>query len=146
FYKGMEEMDLFERIRRTETRREFLVRSAQGLGMTALACLLNGGKIISSGTAAGLDNWRGVIHPPHFVPKARRIIYLYMAGGPSHLETFDYKPKLVEMDGKPMPESLTRGKQMSTMTSGQRLVVMRPQYAFERFGESGQEICTLFPH
>jgi len=114
--------------------------------MTALACLLNGGKIISSGTAAGLDNWRGVIHPPHFVPKARRIIYLYMAGGPSHLETFDYKPKLVEMDGKPMPESLTRGKQMSTMTSGQRLVVMRPQYAFERFGESGQEICTLFPH
>ena len=51
----------------------------------------------------------GAINPRHFAPKAKRVIYLYMAGGPSHLETLDYKPKLAEMSGKPMPESFTKG-------------------------------------
>ena len=52
---------------------------------------------------------RGVVNPLHFAPKAKRVIFLYQAGGPSHLETFDYKPKLAEMHGKPMPESFTKG-------------------------------------
>ena len=68
-----------------------------------------------------------------------------MAGGPSHLETFDYKPKLAEMHGKPMPESFTKGQQIAQL-QGKKLICFGPQYKFEKFGKSGQEICELFPH
>jgi hypothetical protein len=68
-----------------------------------------------------------------------------MAGGPSHLETFDYKPKLAAMDGQPMPESFTRGQPIAQLQNS-KLVCMGPQFEFERYGESGQQICTLFPH
>jgi hypothetical protein len=78
-------------------------------------------------------------------PKAKRVIYLCMAGGPSHLETFDYKPKLAEMSGKPMPESFTKGQPIAQL-QGKRLLCMEPQYSFQKVGRSGQEISTLFPH
>ena len=78
-------------------------------------------------------------------PKAKRVIFLYQAGGPSHLETFDYKPKLRAMDGKPMPESLTKGQQIAQL-QGRQLVCFGPQHEFKKFGKSGQEICELFPH
>ena len=68
-----------------------------------------------------------------------------MAGGPSHLETFDYKPKLAEMHGKPMPESFTKGQPIAQL-QGQQLNCFGPQYGFKKFGKSGQEICELFPH
>jgi hypothetical protein len=68
------------------------------------------------------------------------VIFLYQAGGPSHLETLDYKPKLAEMHGKPMPESFTRGQQIAQLQN-QRLVCFGPQFKFKRFGKSGQEIC-----
>src|SRR5436189_3287866 len=68
-----------------------------------------------------------------------------MAGGPSHLETFDYKPKLAEMHGKPMPESLTKGKQIAQL-QGKELLCYGPQLKFKRFGKSGAEICELFRH
>src|SRR5436309_1211151 len=86
------------------TRRAFLGRSSAGMGMLALASLLDPGLL-----RAG-DRWRGVLGPLHHAPKAKRVIYLYMAGGPSHLETFDPKPQLGRMHGKPMPESFTRGQ------------------------------------
>ena len=146
-------MDLLNKLARQETRREFLGRSAQGIGCMALASLLGGGATgggaeetsASRGGAAKQEPWKGVVNPRHVVPSAKRIIYLYMAGGPSHMESFDYKPKLAEMHGQPMPESLTKGDQMSTMTSGQKLSVMGPQYSFDKYGESGQEISELFP-
>ena len=78
-------------------------------------------------------------------PKAKRVIYLYQAGGPSHLETFDYKPKLAEMHGKPMPESFTKGQQIAQL-QGQKLTCFGPQHGFKKYGKSGQEICELFPH
>ena len=71
------------------------------------------------------------------------MIYLYQAGGPSHLETFDYKPKLAEMDSKPMPESFTKGQQIAQL-QGRPLVCFGPQHQFKKFGQSGQEICNLF--
>ncbi|MGH9338343.1 MAG: DUF1501 domain-containing protein [Acidobacteriota bacterium] len=135
------------RLKLKETRREFLVRSAQGMGSLALASLLNGNGLIGRDSGPlKTDEWGGVVNPLHHLPRAKRIIYLYMAGGPSHLETFDYKPELQKRHGGSMPESLTKGQQMSTMTSGQRLKVMSPLYPFEKFGKSGQEICTLFPY
>ncbi len=72
------------------------------------------------------------------------MIYLYQAGGPTHLDTFDYKPKLAEMAGKPMPESFTKGQPIAQL-QGAKLVCFPPQFKFKRFGSSGQEICELFP-
>ena len=86
-----------------------------------------------------------MINPLHFPAKAKRVIFLYQAGGPSHLETFDYKPKLADMNGQPMPESLTKGQQIAQL-QGKPLTCFGPQHGFHKFGKSGQEICELFPH
>lgn len=129
------------------TRRIFLRRGAGSLGAMALASLLNPSRARAEekpGGAAKADRWRGVVNPPHFPPKAKRIIWLYQAGGPSHFETFDYKPKLAEMNGKPMPESFTKGQPIAQL-QGQKLNCFGPQYAFRKFGASGQDICELFP-
>jgi hypothetical protein len=90
--------------------------------------------------------WAGVVSPHHLVPRAKRIIYLYQAGAPSHIDLLDYKPKLGAMHGQKMPDSLTHGQQMTTMTSGQRLTILRPQYPFQRYGQSGQRMSTLLPN
>jgi hypothetical protein len=121
------------------TRRAFLGRTANGLGAVALGSLF-----AKNGLAAEPDKWGGAIHPLPFAPKAKRVIYLSMAGGPSHLETFDPKPKLAEMDGEPMPESLTKGQQIAQL-QGNVLKCYGPQHKFQRFGKSGIEICELFP-
>ena len=126
-----------------ESRRAFLGRTAGGIGVAALAALLN--PVESLRAAAEPPASRGVINPLHFVPKAKRVIWLYQAGGPTHLETFDYKPKLAEMDGKPMPESFTKGQPIAQL-QGAELKCFAPQYGFRKFGQSGQEICELFPH
>ena len=131
-------------LRLDETRREFLVRSAQGLGTMAFASLLASNKLTAGPGSTGA--WTGAVNPLHFVPRAKRIIYLYQAGGPSHVDVLDYKPRLEAMHGRKMPESLTRGQQMTTMTSGQRLTILRPHSPFAHFGESGQQISTLLPH
>ena len=85
-----------------------------------------------------------MVNPLHFAPKAKRVIYLYMAGGPSHLETFDYRPKLVAMHGKPMPESFTRGQPIAQL-QGQKLNCFGPQHKFKKYGKNGQEISEIFP-
>jgi uncharacterized protein DUF1501 len=85
------------------------------------------------------------VNPLHHPAKAKRVIFLYQAGGPSHLETFDYKPKLAEMHGKPMPESMTKGQQIAQL-QGRPLICYGPQHGFQKFGKSGQEMCSLFPH
>jgi hypothetical protein len=128
---------------REMSRRTFLGRGAAGLGMVALNSLL-GPRLAASGQAVA-PTPRGVVNPLHFPAKAKRVIYLYQAGGPSQLETFDYKPKLAEMNGTPMPESLTRGQQIAQL-QGQRLTCFGPTHGFKRFGQSGQLVCELFPH
>jgi hypothetical protein len=125
------------------TRRVFLGRAAQGLGSLALASLLKPG-LLEAASPAAEDRWTGVVNPAHFPPRAKRVIWMTMAGGPSHLETFDPKPKLAEMHGKPMPESFTRGKQIAQL-QGQKLVCYGPQLKFRNFGKSPAEICELFP-
>ena len=88
---------------------------------------------------------RGAINPLHHPAKAKRVIYLYQAGGPSHLETFDYKPKLAAMNGQPMPESMTKGQQLAQLQR-QKLMCYGPQFPFRKFGKSGQEMAEIFPH
>jgi uncharacterized protein DUF1501 len=127
---------------REMSRRTFLGSGAAGLGVVALNSLL--GPRLMAAQAANLQS-KGVVNPLDFPPKAKRVIFLYQAGGPSHLETFDYKPKLAEMSGRPMPESLTRGQQIAQL-QGQKLTCMGPTHAFKPFGQSGQMICELFPH
>jgi hypothetical protein len=114
-------------------RRTFLRNGLSGLGMVALNQLF--AQTAVQKPASGL----------HFPAKAKRVIFLYQAGGPSHLETFDNKPKLREMNAKPMPESFTKGQQIAQL-QGRELRCYGPQYDFRKFGKSGQEICELFPH
>jgi hypothetical protein len=88
---------------------------------------------------------RGIINPLPLPQKAKRVIWLTMAGGPSHLETFDYKPKLAEMDGNPMPDSMTKGQQLAQL-QGQKLVCFGPQFKFQKYGKCGAQITEMFPH
>src|SRR5207244_539220 len=125
------------------SRRTLLGCGAAGLGVVALNSLL-GPRLMAAAQAANLQS-NGVVSPLDFPPKAKRVIFLYQAGGPSHLETFDYKPKLAEMNGTPMPESMTKGQQIAQL-QGQKLVCFAPTHEFKRFGQSGQMLCDLFPH
>jgi hypothetical protein len=125
------------------TRRSLLRNSTYGLGAAALASLLD-----RPAAAASLQPalYPGLVNPRHVAPKAKRVIHLCMAGGPSHLETLDHKPKLAEMTGQPMPESLTKGQPIAQLQGNAALKCLGPQWAFKKFGKSGQEICELFPH
>ena len=120
-----------------ENRRKFLGRSSQGLGTVALAAML--GPSVLNGADVG--NSLGAASLPQ---KAKRVIWLSMAGGPSQFETFDYKPKLAKMSGQPMPESFTKGQQLAQL-QGQQLLCLGPQFPFSRFGKCQTEISTLFP-
>lgn len=117
-------------------RRTFLGRSGVGIGAAALAGLSQ--SYAASGTAkqeSGL----------HFPAKAKRVIFLCMAGGPSHLETFDYKPTLDELSGELMPESFTKGQPIAQL-QGQELRVQGHLTKFKQYGQSGQYISDYLPH
>jgi len=107
------------------TRRAFLSRTGSGFGSMALASLLAPRLLRAA-------------------PRAKRVIHLYQAGGPSHLELFDYKPKLAAMHGEPMPESATKGQPIAQL-QGRELRCFAPQHPFERFGSSGLHMTTLLP-
>ncbi|MHC5537496.1 DUF1501 domain-containing protein, partial [Singulisphaera rosea] len=124
------------------TRRSFFGRASTGIGSLALASLLNP-RLLEAGSNK-VERWTGVVDPLHHAPRAKRIIYLYMAGGPSHLETLDYKPKLAKMHGEPMPESYTKGMPIAQL-QGAKLSCFAPQHAFRKFGQSQQEISEVFP-
>jgi hypothetical protein len=100
------------------SRRTFLGRTSAGLGALTLASLLNPRLLRAADGQSGggkIDRWPGVLNPSHWRPRVKRVIHLYMAGGPSHLDTFDYKPKLAEMHGQPMPESFTKGQPIAQL-------------------------------
>ena len=126
------------------SRRTFLGKAAYGLGGIALASLLNPRLVGATDAMQASERWTGVIHSPHFPVRAKRIIHLYMAGGPSHLETFDSKPELKKIDGKPFPDSFTKGQQLAQL-QGATLNARGPAVDFKKFGNSGQEISVLFP-
>ena len=119
---------------RFANRRTFL---QGGLGAIALTSLLNE---VGSGQNTDPATPFSTRQPP----KAKRVIFLTMAGGPSHLETFDYKPELKRMDGKPMPESYTTGQPIAQL-QGQRLKCQGPLTRFKKHGQNGQEISDFLP-
>ena len=117
-------------------RRSFIGNTGRGLGAVALASLLG---------RAGLSAAPGVLSKLPLPQKAKRVIWLTMAGGPSQLELFDHKPKLAEMDGKGMPESFTKGQQLAQL-QGQKLICQGPQFKFSKHGKNGTELSELLPH
>ncbi len=124
-------------------RRTFLGQGVSMLGSLALNSLLS--RVAFAAEAQQNMTSKGVVNPLHHPAKAKRVIFLYQAGGPSHLETFDNKPKLRQLNGEPMPDSFTKGQQIAQL-QGSKLVCFGPQYNFKRFGKSGQEMSELFPH
>jgi hypothetical protein len=119
-------------------RRAFLKQSAYGLGGIALGSLFGGGARAAELTSCG------VITKPHFPIRARRIIHLCMAGGPSHVDTFDPKPMLQQMHGQPFPSSLTHGQQLAQLQNT-TLKVLGSGAKFKKWGQSGQEFTEHFP-
>lgn len=134
-------------------RRTFLRRTGLSVGAMALSSLMDQkvgtaydspGNDSHSGPTSSGGGWEGVVQPLHLPQRAKRVIWLYMAGGMSHLDTFDYKPKLAEMDGQGMPESVTAGQQIAQL-QGKKLVCFAPQHPFQKWGQSGHEISTIWP-
>lgn len=132
------------------TRRHFFGRSARGLGTVALASLLQRTLFAapeSSPPGSGTPTFapKGILHPLHIAPRAKRVIYLFQSGAPSQLDLYDYKPKLIELNGKPMPESYTKGQRIAQL-AGQKLTCVGTKFRFTRHGQSGAEISELLPH
>jgi hypothetical protein len=117
-------------------RRSFIGNTSRGLGAVALASLLG---------RTGAEAAPGVLSKLPLPQKARRVIWLTMAGGPSQLELFDPKPKLAEMDGQGMPESFTKGQQLAQL-QGQKLICQGPQFKFAKHGRNGTDLSELLPH
>lgn len=138
-------MNLFREAELIETRRHFFGRSATGIGTAALASLLDPtlgaapqAKSAVTGQLPGL---------PHFAPKAKRVIYLFMSGAPSQLDTWDYKPKMNEWYDKDLPDSIRNGQRITTMTSGQKRFPIAPSiFKFDQHGKQGAWISELLPH
>jgi hypothetical protein len=126
------------------TRRQLFGRGSKGIGVMALASLLNPQLF-----AADERNPKtgGLADLPHFAPKAKRVIFLHQSGAPSQIELFDYKPKLAEMAGNELPDSVRKGQRITGMTSGQNSLPVAPSiYKFERYGKNGTWVSELLPH
>jgi hypothetical protein len=142
---------LFEEARkevlRQHTRRHFLKESAMGLGALALGSLLNSCGRNSSQHASNIlfDPVNPLApRPPMFPGKAKSVIYLHMAGAPSQLELFDYKPDLVKLDGQDCPQSLMEGKRFAFIRG--KATLLGPQATFAPHGESGLWVSNYLPH
>src|SRR5438876_200518 len=124
------------------TRRWFFKECGVGLGAIALSSLLSE----SSASGAGKIIGTNPLAPkkPHFAPKAKRVIFLFMAGAPSHLEMFDYKPELAKWDGKLPPSELLKGYRAAFINPNSKL--LGPKYKFARHGKCGAELSELLPH
>ncbi len=129
------------------TRRQLFGLGAKGIGLAALSALLN-----QDGYAAQEPNARdaktgGLIGVPHHTPKIKRIIYLHQSGGPSQLDTFDYKPALEKLHGSELPDSIRNGQRITGMTSGQSTFpCAKSIFQFKQHGQSGAWVSELLPH
>ena len=127
------------------TRRQFLWEVGAGFGSVALAGMLGDDGFLGTQAHAadGVSAWQNPLAPkkPHFTPKAKSIIFLYMYGGPSHIDTFDYKPKMKGMDNKTV-EVKTHGR------GGHKNVgrIVEPRWDFKQYGQCGKWVSDLFPH
>lgn len=125
------------------TRRHFFSRCGIGVGSMALASLM-----AEQSAAANDDQADRVLapRPPHFPPRAKHIIFLFMAGGPTQLETFEYKPQLNQLSGQPIPDSFVAGKRFAFMDSSHRNDLLGCQRKFSQHGQNGTWVSDLLPH
>jgi hypothetical protein len=130
-------------INRAMTRRQFFGRSARGIGTVALASLLNPQLLANVNDPL---RTKGALPRLHFAPKAKRVIYLFQSGAPSHLDLFDPKPKLKELTKTELPNSIRMGQRITGMTSGQKqLLVVGSPFKYAAHGKSGMQISELLP-
>ena len=127
------------------SRRDFLKKSSLGFGSIALSSLLGSKFSSAQNMIPQINHVSG--RTPHFVPKAKRVIYLFQSGGPSQIETYDYKPELSKWHGKEIPESLKQTQRNSGMVEGQSSYpLVKSIYDFKQYGQSGAWVSELFPH
>src|SRR5258708_24418817 len=134
-------MNLHQEYLKYRTRRQFFKDCTVGVGSLGLASLLN-----ERFFAADAPKPEDALAPkkPHFTAKAKSIIYLHMAGAPSTLDLFDYKPKLIELNGKPCPDFYIRGQQFAFIKGTPKL--LGTPHKFTKHGNSGQEMSSIIPH
>lgn len=137
-------MSPIHELARLQTRRHFFGRTATGIGAAALASLLN--PVAGATPITGISR-AGTLTAPHFAPKAKRIIYLFMSGGPSHIDLFDHKPRLQELHGSELPASIRMGQRVTGMTAGQKAFpCVAPMFRFAQHGQTGTWLSELLPH
>ena len=120
-------------------RRKFLNIGARGMGAMGLASLAQPGMLNAAG--------RGAMGEPHFKPKAKRVIYLFFSGGPSHIDMYDYKPAMRKIHGIELPDSIRNGQRITGMTSGQKsFPCVAPMFEFKQYGQSGGYFSEILPN
>ena len=120
-------------------RRKFLNIGARGMGAMGLASLAQPGMLNAAG--------RGAMGEPHFKPKAKRVIYLFFSGGPSHIDMYDYKPAMRKIHGIELPDSIRNGQRITGMTSGQKsFPCVAPMFEFNQHGQSGGYFSEILPN
>jgi hypothetical protein len=131
------------------TRRQLFGLSAKGIGIAALSSLLkDSGLAFPAGDESNRDpKTGGLVGLPHYSPKVKRVIFLHQSGGPSQIETFDYKPSLAKLHGSELPDSIRRGQRITGMTSGQSTFpCVKSLFPFSQHGKSGIWVSELLPH
>jgi hypothetical protein len=142
-------MNLHQKYSELVTRRHFLRRCQMGIGATALASLMGKDLLAASGAAPSATSTAAVtnplaLKPPMFAPKAKSIIYLHMSGGPPQHDMFDYKPKLVQLNGTPCPKEFTKGERFPFIKGEPKL--LGTPHKFKQYGRSGAWVSEILPH
>ena len=149
-YKSIMNKDI-KRIQQQIDRREFLTKTSLGLGTMALGNLLGMPSLFGNSSAPmnpplvnGIGGLPGL---PHFQPKAKRIVYLFMSGGPSQMDLYDYKPNLEKLHGQDLPDSVRQGQRLTGMSAGQSTIpIAASPFKFQQYGKSGTWVSELMPH
>ena len=133
----------------TSSRRQFLNQMGTGFGAVALSALWRMDARAASKPAVELDPLNPfAARPPHFAPRAKSVIFLFMVGGPSHVDTFDYKPELQKLNGKPVPDSIRKAvnaTKFANVFHGCKDELMGSPYKFSQHGQSGLWVSELYP-
>ena len=143
----------FNRLNQKLDRRHFLTKTSLGLGALAVGSLIRQSAAVwllrpkPPMSLAG-DTQEAMLKAlPHFAPKAKRVVYLFMSGGPSQFETFDYKPKLASMFAQPLPDSVRKGQRLTGMSANQSSLPIAPSvYNFSQYGQSSTWVSELLPY
>ncbi|MFO0014929.1 MAG: DUF1501 domain-containing protein, partial [Planctomycetota bacterium] len=151
----MDSSAFFDALQDRLGRRQWLMRAGMGFGGIALADLMARDRSVygdesstpeAIATGQGVPS-RGVLNPTHHAPTAKRVIYLFMAGGPSQLETWDYKPLLNEKQGEPLPDSVRQGQRLTGMSGNQAVLPLAGSiFKFAQHGQCGAWVSELLPH